>query len=166
MARQTSQDGQALIKQREGLGGKPSLNAYQDSAAVWTYAWGIIKRPDGSPVRQGDICTAVQAQLWFLNALTAREKVVNAVVSVPLTQPQFDALISFVYNEGKGNFESSTLLKLLNQGRYRDAAAQFPVWNKVRIDGVLTLSPGLVARRAAEMAQFLSGTASASAGAA
>jgi GH24 family phage-related lysozyme (muramidase) len=159
MAMQTSTDGQAAIKGREGIGSAPVLTAYQDGGGVWTIGFGTVHYPNGQPVKQGDTCTAVQAQTWFLMSLSTAEKAVNTLVKVPLTQPQFDALVSFVYNEGEGNFESSTLLQLLNQGRYRDAAAEFPVWNKIRINGVLTVSAGLVNRRAAEMAQFLSGTA-------
>ncbi len=51
-------------------------------------------------------------------------------VAVPLTQNQFDALVSLIYNIGEGNFASSTLLKMLNAGNYRGAADQFLVWDK------------------------------------
>jgi lysozyme len=71
-------------------------------------------------------------------------------VKRPLNQNQWDALVSFVYNVGAGNFISSTMLKLLNQGDYKGAAGEFPKW--VHTNG--QINPGLVRRRAAERALF------------
>ena len=68
---------------------------------------------------------------------------VNDAVEVPLNQDQFDALVSFVFNVGAGAFEGSTLLRLLNEGRYRDVPKQLDRW--VKADG-RTLE-GLVRRR-------------------
>ncbi len=78
-------------------------------------------------------------------------RAVNRLVTVPLTQNQFDALISFVFNLGIGNFRTSTLLKKLNAGDYTGAAKEFPPW--VRADGKQL--PGLIKRRDAEKALFL-----------
>ena len=78
------------------------------------------------------------------------EAAINGRVTVPLTQPQFDALVSFVFNVGAGAFRKSTLLKKLNAGDYAEATAEFPRWVK---GGGKTL-PGLVVRRAAEMLLF------------
>jgi len=75
---------------------------------------------------------------------------VNYHVTVEMTQNQFDALCSFVYNCGAGNFRASTLLKLLNQGAYKAAAQQFLRWDKA--NGKVL--PGLTKRRAAEKALF------------
>ena len=71
-------------------------------------------------------------------------------MTVPLTQNQFDALVSLTYNIGSGAFNNSTLLKL-NKGDYQGAADQFLVWNKA--DG--KVMKGLVRRREAERALFL-----------
>lgn len=155
---QTSASGQNAIKTREGIGTQPVLTARQDQRKIWTLGFGTIKYPNGQPVKQGDTCTPVQAQTWFYADLTWAEKAVNTLVRVPLTQPQFDALVSFTYNEGAPALESSTLLKLLNQGLFRAAATHFAEWDKCRIDGVLTYDQGLANRRAAETAQFLCGT--------
>lgn len=76
---------------------------------------------------------------------------VRAYVKVPLSQNEFDALVSFVYNVGAGAFKNSTLLRLLNAGDYSGAAAQFDRWNKSQ-GAVL---PSLVARREQEKNQFL-----------
>ncbi|MCY1305462.1 Lysozyme RrrD [compost metagenome] len=71
---------------------------------------------------------------------------------VPLSQGQFDALASFVFNLGSGNLQCSTLLRKLNAKDYAGAADEFPRWNKA---GGKVLA-GLTRRRAAERALFLS----------
>jgi len=58
------------------------------------------------------------------------EDAINDLCKVSLTQNQFDALVSFVFNVGVGAFKSSTLLRKLNAGDYDGAAGQFPRWNK------------------------------------
>ena len=70
--------------------------------------------------------------------------------SSPLNQNQFDALASFVYNIGVGAFLSSTLARLLGQGRYGDVPSELKKWTKSRGNGQLVDLPGLVRRRGAE----------------
>lgn len=74
-------------------------------------------------------------------------------MEVPLTQQQFDALVSFAFNVGNGAFCDSTLLKRLNAGQYDAVPAQLNRWVKA---GGKTLE-GLVTRRAAEGALFSRG---------
>lgn len=74
-------------------------------------------------------------------------------VAVPITQEQFDALVSFTFNVGAGAFESSTLLRKLNAGDCLGAGAEFSRWIKA---GGRVL-PGLVKRRADERAMFETG---------
>lgn len=155
MAMKTDAAGQAFICGREGL----KLKAYQDDRGVWTIGNGLTHHIDGTPVKEGETCSPEEARSWFLVQLTQREADVNRLVSVPLTQPQFNALVSFDFNEGAGNLAGSTLLKLVNSGRYRDAAAQFCLWDKVRQGGKLVYNAGLARRRAMERDLFLSGTA-------
>jgi lysozyme len=81
---------------------------------------------------------------------------VNSLVKVPLSQNQFDALCSFVFNVGTRNFEYSTLLQKLNVGNYAGAAEQFKQWDKVTLDGQLVPSTGLLRRRQLEEQLFLS----------
>jgi GH24 family phage-related lysozyme (muramidase) len=75
------------------------------------------------------------------------------LVRVPLNQQQFDALGSFVFNVGEGNFATSTLLRLLNQGDYASVPAQL---NRFVYGGGKKL-PGLVTRRQAEGRLFTTG---------
>jgi lysozyme len=127
------------------------FKAYDDGVGVWTIGTGTTVYPNGVRVKQGDTCTLDQAKAYFKHDLAKFEKAVNSSVIVPLTQNQFDALVSLTYNIGAGAFKGSTLLKLLNKGDYQGAADQFPAWKKA---GGKVL-PGLVRRREAERALFL-----------
>jgi lysozyme len=82
--------------------------------------------------------------------IQSSEDAVNRLVTVPITQGQYDALVSFVFNLGRGNLASSTLLRLLNSGDYTGAAEQFPRWNQA----AGKVLQGLVTRRAAEARMF------------
>ncbi len=144
----TSDAGLALIKSFEGL----ETTAYPDpgngiTGEPWTIGYGHTRG-----VRRGDTCSEEQATAWLREDLRAAEGAVRHLVDVPLTQGQFDALASFVFNCGAGAFGNSTLLRLLNGGDESGAADQFRRWNR-GADGVL---PGLVRRRAAERDLFIS----------
>ena len=78
------------------------------------------------------------------------EKTVLDLVRVPLNRNQFDALVSFVFNLGRRNFEHSTLLKRLNDGAYDDCPAEIMRW--VYVGG--TVNAGLMRRRKAEACLF------------
>ncbi|WP_396231213.1 lysozyme [Acinetobacter baumannii] len=127
------------------------FKAYDDGVGVWTIGIGTTVYPNGVKVKKGDTCTAEQAKTYFKHDLAKFEKTVNESVIVPLSQNQFDALVSLTYNIGSGAFKGSTLLKLLNKGDYKGAADQFLVWNKA---GGKVMK-GLVRRREAERALFL-----------
>ena len=143
--------GLAAIQRHEGL----RLDAYQDSAGVWTIGYGSTKYADGTPVRQGDMLQSnAAADALFRETLREYESVVSRSVLVPLSQPQFDALVSLAYNIGTQAFRDSTLLKRLNTHNYAGAANEFLRWNKA---GGQVLE-GLRRRREAERAMFLSGT--------
>jgi lysozyme len=72
-------------------------------------------------------------------------------VKAPINQNQFDALVSFVYNVGAGNFAKSTLLKKLNKADYQGAGDEFLRWNR----GGGKVLNGLIRRRDAERSLFL-----------
>ncbi len=144
----TSDGGLALIKASEGL----ETEAYPDpgnrvTGEPWTIGYGHTRG-----VRRGDTCTEEQATEWLREDLQTAEGAVRRLVGVPLSQGQFDALASFVFNVGPSAFGNSTLLRLLNADDAVGAAEQFKRWNR-GADGVL---PGLVTRRAAERDLFLS----------
>lgn len=127
------------------------LQAYDDGVGVWTIGIGTTVYPNGVKVKKGDKCTLEQAKEYFAHDLKRFEASVNKLVEVPLSQNQFDALVSLTYNIGSGNFASSTLLKKLNAKDYQGAADQFLRWNK----GGGKVMKGLVRRREAERALFL-----------
>jgi lysozyme len=150
----TSINGQKLIKQFEGL----RLKAYQDVAGVWTIGYGSTYHQDGRPVKKGDVLqTNQQADDLFTNTLHEYESAVNKNVKVPLTQNQFDALVSFTYNTGIGALRSSTLLKKLNLANYSAAADQFLAWNKITDPhtGKKVVSNTLLKRRMQERQLFI-----------
>ena len=141
------------IKAIEGYEGC-KLAAYPDPAtggAPWTIGVGHT----GPDIHEGMTCTQEQAEEWLAKDLESAERAVTSAVKVLITQSQFDALVSFVFNVGAGAFASSSLLRLLNEGDYRGAAAQFDRWNK----GPNGPMPGLTKRRAAERKMFESGIA-------
>ena len=133
--------GLALIKEFEGV----RLEAYLDSVGVPTIGYGHTKG-----VQMGDTCTQEQADEWLREDCADAENCVNSAVSVPLTEHEFDALVSFVFNLGCGNFRKSTLLRKLLDSDYDGAALEFHKWNKA---GGQELA-GLTRRRAAEAKLF------------
>ena len=130
-----------LIKHFESC----KLTAYQDSVGIWTIGWGHT----GS-VKKGDIWTQGEADNILLNDLDKFEGYVNQYVKVPLTQNQFDALVSWTFNLGPGNLKSSTMLTKLNEKKYDEVPSQMKRWNKA---GGKVLH-GLERRRNAEAAMF------------
>lgn len=137
-----SEKGQRLIKNFEMC----RLKAYPCSAGRWTIGYG---HTDG--VKPGDQITVAQAEAWLAEDIDAAEKAVNTLVTVSLSQGQFDALCAFVFNIGRTAFASSTLLKKLNAGDIPGAADEFLRWVHA---GPKALK-GLKRRRTEERALFL-----------
>src|SRR5579864_8652257 len=141
-----SDAGLKFIADREGV----RLLAYPDPGTggePWTIGVG---HTDPGHIRPGDTCSMEQAMAWLRDDCATAEDAVSRLVAVPLTQTQFDALVDFVFNEGEGNFASSTLLRLLNAGDYEGADRQFIRWNLAN-GHVLG---GLTTRRRLEAAMF------------
>ncbi|MBV4366272.1 lysozyme [Erwinia phyllosphaerae] len=138
-----SNRGTELIKRFEGL----RLTAYRCSAGVLTIGYGHTRG-----VKTGDVITGHQADAFLREDLQVAELTVNTNVRTKMTQGQFDALVSFVFHVGTGNFTRSTLLKKLNAGDYAGAAGQFYRW--IYADGKPL--DGLRRRRTAERELFLS----------
>lgn len=123
-----------------------SLEAYQDSGGVWTIGYGHT----GPTVKKGSTITKFQAEVYLVQDIMSASTTVNHLVNVPLTQGQFDALVDFVFNVGRGAFVESTLLSKLNQGDLDGAAAEFDKWDHV--GGKIVA--GLLRRRQAETEEF------------
>jgi len=139
-----------LIKKWEGC----KLTAYKCPAGVWTIGIGTTCYPDGRRVREGDKITDQQAEGFLVHECEEKAKAVDKLVNVDLHQNQFDALVSFAYNVGIGAFKESTLLRLLNQPNYNEAANQFKEWNKATVNGQRVVLEGLVNRRKDEEELF------------
>ena len=125
------------------------LEAYLCPAGIWTIGWGST----GSHVYKGLTISQEEADQLFIEDCERFVESVNSSVKVPLTQYEFDALVTFAYNVGCGNFESSTLLKKLNIGNYQGASNEFLRWDKSK-GKVLK---GLTYRRQSERHYFLTG---------
>ncbi|MBP2303338.1 lysozyme [Azospirillum picis] len=134
-----------LVRHFEGL----HLSAYRCPAGVPTIGYGHTKG-----VRIGQVITAAKAEEYLQADLAEARAQVDRLVTVPLAPHQAVALTSFVFNLGAGNFTSSTLLKRLNVGDAAGAAEQFGRWVYATVNGKKTQLPGLVSRRAAEVAMF------------
>jgi len=141
--------GTAIILDYEQFRSKP----YRDQKGVPTIGYGTIFI-DGLPVTMSTPpCTQEQALAWFVKDSANKAKYVNDLIMVPLTQNQFDALVSFTYNVGQGAFGSSSLRRAIN-AKQPVTELLFTKWNKVRINGVLTVSNGLTRRRKDEFLLF------------
>ena len=140
-----SDNGFYFLVQEEGL----KLKAYKCQAGIWTIGIGHTKN-----VKEGDIITNTEAQNLFDED---SEWVVRAIYrqKLTLTQNQFDALFSLVFNIGEAHFYSSTVLKLIKSGAKRkDIEMYWKAWNKARINGELVISKGLSERRKREVELF------------
>lgn len=99
------------------------------------------------------------AEAMLARDVATCEGQVTSLVHMPITQHQFDALVSFIFNLGPASLKSSTLLRIINSGQPpRSAAPEFSRWvyAKNPTTGKAEILPGLVRRREAEKALFLS----------
>lgn len=138
----TSQKAIDLIRQFEG----EKLSAYKCPAGIWTIGVGHT----GPDVHAGLTITKAESEAILRKDLVRFEEGVSKLVTRPITQDMFDALVSFAFNVGLANLKSSTLLRKLNAGDFQGASDQFTRWDKA---GGKILK-GLTARRAAEQMLF------------
>lgn len=144
----TNQAGLDLIKHYESFRSAP----YLCPAGVATIGFGSTRYADGRKVTMVDRpLTEEEAEELLMATLVSYERDVEVLVTVPLNEDQFSALVSFAYNLGSTALKGSTLLKKLNAGDYLGAADEFRKWVK---GGGQTL-PGLVRRRESERSLFL-----------
>jgi lysozyme len=138
---QLSVAGLELLKKSEGF----RSNTYLDVSGFPTIGYGHrLLHPESFLDGIGE----AQAAEILVSDVCDAEKAIERLVKVPLSQGQFDALVDFCFNLGTGRLASSTLLKVLNGGRYDEAAEQLLLWD---IAGGQE-NAGLKARRQAEFA--------------
>lgn len=151
---QVSSHLEEVLKEREAL----RLNAYQDSAGVWTIGWGATTYETGSKVQKGAVITIERANQLLNYHLGVAAAAVNSLVSANINQSQFDALVSFTYNVGSSAFQSSTLRGKVNLNPSDSTIpAEFRKWVYVTKNGVKIVSAGLVNRREEEIQIYSSG---------
>ncbi len=138
-----SQSGMQLTEQFEGYASVP----YQDEGGLWTNGYGNTHGVDPHK-----IIGHTQAVSDLMKNIQNSVNDINQLVTVQLTQGEFDALVDFDFNLGRGRLGKSTLLLDLNRGDYQAAANQFEKWDQC--DGKVVA--GLLRRRIAEEKEFKS----------
>ncbi|MGX3066023.1 lysozyme [Ursidibacter arcticus] len=142
-----SVNGIQALKNYEALRTK----AYLDDAKKWTIGYGHTGYVGNQPVGAGMVITEQQAEELLKQRLPEFEDAVRTSVKAPLTQNQYDALVSLAYNIGPNNFKNSTLVKKLNAGDVEGAAEQFMIWRNAGGK----VNKGLINRRNREREMFL-----------
>ena len=138
---QLSKTGIELLKHFEGC----ELKAYQDSVGVWTIGYGHTKG-----IYEGLEITQSEAEKMLVDELPEYEGYITDKVVPMLQQHEYDALVCWVYNLGPTNLSSSTMLKKLNAGEFKEVPFQMKRWDKAGGQPLL----GLTRRRNAEALLF------------
>lgn len=149
----TSENGLAMIVGFEGI----ELEAYKCPAGVWTIGVGHTGMVDGAPIRRGMRISEEKARaLLCLDLESVERYLTNQPFLKRLRQQQFDALSSFIFNIGKGAFETSTMRKKLCKGASdEEIAEEFGRWVYGTVNGKKERLAGLVKRREKEREMFL-----------
>jgi lysozyme len=138
----------ALIKQFEGC----KLKAYKCPAGVWTIGYGTTDGAvTGVTPHEGMVITQEQADRYLAISVGKFAAAIKPAITQPINENEFGAFVSLAYNIGSGAFKKSSALRHFNAGDKAKAADAILMWNKA---GGKVLS-GLVRRRAAERALFL-----------
>ncbi|MBI3437202.1 MAG: lysozyme [Proteobacteria bacterium] len=140
-----SNAGLALIQDAEGF----RAEAGQLPNGAWVIGYGHVRVGAGEPVNQSEAANLLVADL------APFESLVNEKIAQPLTQSQFDALVSFAFSIGADAFEQSQVLRRVNAGEFIAAACAMDAWRKSDVSGDLEIVDALVRRRSTEKALFL-----------
>ena len=162
-----SKAGEDLMHFFEGYRNKP----YRCSAAIWTVGWGhamysdqlnlpnVRKEGYSGLIRSDYQLKEGDARVWSKEELVNLFKmdidnfergVLRLSPNLASHQSKFDAVVSFAYNAGLGNYQRSTIRMKVNRGDWDGAAEAFMMWTKAGGKEVA----GLVKRRKAEVALF------------
>jgi len=142
---QTSPVGLDFISHWEGCVLKP----YKDIAGLRTIGVGHLIKPNENFPDGVSITKDAALQLLAADVKLC-ENAIKKAITVPLTQNQFDALVSFGFNCGVGVYSTSGACKALNTGDYNSVPVKLLDWSKARVNGVMTVNQGLYKRRTAE----------------
>jgi len=132
-----SENGIKILMLREGSRNK----AYKDTKGIWTIGVGHT----GPEVKAGLVWTDKQVMDAFKQDIRTSELAINVSVLVALTQNQYDALVSFVFNVGVNAFKRSTMLRFINLKQFTKAQQEFDRWH---------IPPEITSRRNSERDQF------------
>lgn len=124
----SSDDGVKFIQKYEGY--VPVM--YQDAVGYWTIGYGHLMSEQDIIDYKGVTLTAKAGDDLFRKDLRKFDVGVNLYVNVPLIQTQFDAVVSFTFNVGLGNFQRSTLRRKLNLGLHAEVPSEFLRWNRAK----------------------------------
>jgi GH24 family phage-related lysozyme (muramidase) len=138
--------GVELIKRFEGK----RLTAYRDAVGVWTIGYGHTAMAGAPDVKAGMLITEAEAATILSRDVNMFAVQVQRMITQPIGDSQFSALVSFAYNVGLGNFAGSSVLKAVNAGQFDAVGRRLALWNKA---GGRVLA-GLTRRRAAEALLF------------
>lgn len=144
--------GIATLTGHEGL----SYIGYLDSVGVPTVCYGHTRT-----AKVGEVFSQERCEELLNEDLAEFSGTVNKYITVNLSQPQFDSLVSFCYNVGSYACRTSTMFRLINDGDYLGGAAQFDRWHRAGGRDCRVRSNncyGVWVRRQAEKQLFLSGT--------
>lgn len=149
-----SPKGLALIESQEGC----VLHPYLDQAGIPTIGWGTTIYPNGQHVTMKDEpITQAQADGFLMAFVGNVADAVTAMIPTDLNQNQFDALVDFAYNAGTGALHGSTALRLI-RANPEDPAIRgaLGMWDKIHVDGQVTVCDDLAKRRAKEADLYFS----------
>jgi GH24 family phage-related lysozyme (muramidase) len=141
-----SRTGLDLIKSFEGF----REHSVRLPDGRWIVGYGHVKT-----AREGITITEPDAEQLLRFDLKQIEEAIYSLVHAPLSQNQYDALVSLIFNISPGQFKESEILRRLNGGDYLGAASGFDAWRRARINGRYIVVDALVRRRAMERALFL-----------
>jgi len=156
----TSDEGLEFIKKWEGTHITDSLHTlYNDPAGNCTIGYGFLVHigscTNGADTSETDYLKGItedEAEKLLRDTIKEVDKVIQKNVGVPITQQEFDALVSFTYNVGGNGFTTSTLLEELNSGKYDSVPGNLNewVWAYDSISNTTVKLGGLVTRRQEE----------------
>lgn len=145
-----------LVKQFESFRAEP----YLDGAGIATIGYGTTRYPNGKRVTMDDApITEDMALSYAEQVLETNLMIIAKKWLAPATAHQGGGMLSLTYNIGVGAYAGSSVLRLFNAGEIEEAAEAFLMWDKATINGQLVSVIGLMARRKAEMAVFLTADA-------